>query len=71
MTELSTESDRRRFLKAIAKLFFLGLSVLAGVVYLLFAYPAKIRKKKPSMSMPVMRMNCRFGGFGNIISNSP
>jgi len=46
MTELSTESDRRRFLKAIAKLFFLGLSVLAGVVYLLFAYPAKIRKKK-------------------------
>lgn len=46
MTELSTESDRRRFLKTIAKLFFLALSVLAGVVYLLFAYPVKIRKKK-------------------------
>jgi len=46
MTELSTESDRRRFLKTIAKLFFLALSVLAAVVYLLFAYPVKIRKKK-------------------------
>lgn len=46
MTEFSTESDRRRFLKTIAKLFFLVLSVLAGVVYLLFAYPVKIRKKK-------------------------
>jgi len=46
MTELSTEPDRRRFLKTIAKLFFLALSVLAGVVYLLFAYPVKIRKKK-------------------------
>lgn len=46
MTELSTESDRRRFLKTIAKLFFLAFSVVAGVVYLLFAYPNKIRKKK-------------------------
>ena len=47
MTEFSAESDRRRFLKTIAKLFFLAFSVLAGVVYSLFAYPVRIRKKNP------------------------
>ena len=47
MRERSTGLNRRRFLKTIAKLFFITFSVVAGVVYLFFAYPAKIRKKHP------------------------
>ena len=46
VTKSSTEFNRRDFLEKISKIFFGIASLLSAGVYLLFAYPARVRKKK-------------------------
>ena len=46
MSEITSKNDRRSFLKQVCNLFSLiGLGIMVGV-YLLFAYPSRMRKKK-------------------------
>ena len=46
MAEIASKNDRRSFLKKVCILFsFIGLCIMAGV-YLLFAFPRRMRKKK-------------------------
>lgn len=46
MSEITSKNDRRSFLKKICNLFsFIGLVMTVGL-YLLFAFPKQIRKKK-------------------------
>jgi len=46
MSENTNKIDRRSFLKKVCNLFsFIGLCIMAGV-YLLFAFPSRMRKKK-------------------------
>jgi cytochrome b6-f complex iron-sulfur subunit len=46
MLERTSKLDRRSFLKKAAKIFFAGAALMSAGLYLFFAYPKQIRKKK-------------------------
>ncbi len=45
--------DRREFLSGLIKFFFTVVAVVSGLIALIFAYPAKIRKRK-TLFIPVL-----------------
>lgn len=46
MLEKKTKLDRRSFLKKVAEIFFTIAALVSAGLYLLFAYPKRIRAKK-------------------------